>query len=230
MRRAVLSVLLLLAGSAAAEEIPWLGGYGYAFLGAEVANIGDLDGLATTDGIGADAEAPAVSYTFGGGGRVMYADFLLGGKGFGLFETAIDGAAGTATRIGGGGGFDLGYAVINRSDWLVAPFVGVGGMGLDVEVSNTSADAIRVGDRSLAAGESTTLRGGLAYAEVGIGGRWFVPGTDGGFMFGLEVGGMFSITDSEWDADDMPVGGLEGPGYTGGYIRLHLGGGGFFRR
>jgi hypothetical protein len=142
---------------------------------------------------------------------------------------------GSADISGGGGGFELGYAVVSDPEWLAFPFVGVGGCGLSLTIDNDTFETIRFANNDdIPAGSSRQYQGGFYYLEAGFGfQRLMMWGQDGegqgGFAMGAELGFMVSSFNSRWgNDDDIALNGVDSVRLDGGFVRLTLGGGGFF--
>lgn len=220
------------ASTAKARDEPrgW-GGFGHAFAGMVAGDLGGYDTqLSAETTLGSGAGPTVFGGMLGGGGRALLGRrIMLGGKGYALLTPTQSGAHGTARVTGGGGGLDVGVALYNRDRWLVYPYLGAQGFGLDLDVTNNSTQSRAIGEVRIPAGESRTFRTGFPMIEVGAGvQRLLFRGDEhGGFMVGLELGFVYGFAGDAWQIDDMDVAGLGTPGLTGGYLRLTLGGGGF---
>ncbi|MCA9706969.1 MAG: hypothetical protein KDK70_14040 [Myxococcales bacterium] len=217
------------SAEAKGEPRRW-GGFGHGF-GGIVA--GDLSGsgsaLSDDAALGSGGGPIVLGGMVGGGGRMLLGRrLMLGGKGYALITAPAVGRHGSARLLGGGGGLDVGVAVYNDRNWLVYPYLGVQGFGVGLELRNDADITRRVGDVSLAPGQSRGLSAGFAMLEAGAGAQRLLFG-DGhrGLMVGLELGFLYGITGDRWQLDDADVTGLGTPSLTGGYLRLTLGGGGF---
>ncbi len=228
----LLVVWTLAPGTAAAEERPWIGGFGHMVTGLAFGQLGNLAGqLGHSEGLGATPEE--YGYTVGGGGRMMITDYLfLGGRGYLMVLPEFSSDRGSAALYGGGGGVDLGVLIHNRDKVMLYPFVGVGGLGLNLEITNNSDKEIRFGKERIKAGEQKSLRTGFWYLEVGFGVQrlLFADKQQGGWVIGAEVGVQLSPR-SEWmDEDDRELAGVNPARLASGFFRITVGGGGFFYR
>ena len=177
--------------------------------------------------LGADGVPGGLGWQLGGGGKALLWGLVIGGKGFFLAYPETSTARGSSLLRGGGGGFDLGYAVVNRSDRIVCPFVGIGGIGFDLSVANISDEAMLLGSEEIEPNEDATFSGGFWYLEGGMGAHRFTM-AHGGPELGVEFGVMASFAAQRWKnaaADDV---GLLGPEFVGAYLKITGGGGGFF--
>ncbi|MEM6292480.1 MAG: hypothetical protein AAGA54_14490 [Myxococcota bacterium] len=207
------------------------GGLGYMQLGTFIGPVGDIGRSLRADGaLGPNASSPEFAYTIGGGGRALVLSRLvIGGKGFGLFAPRIGSDVGTATFAGGGGGLEIGVAAVNRRNWLFIPYVGGGGMGLGVDVTNDSTDTVSIGDDEAIPPDGRRLyESGFGYLELGAGThRLFFMGS-GGFALGFDVGAMLSVGPTPWSNEGgSTVEAIDRPTLRGVYLRLSIGGGGF---
>lgn len=235
---AVCSTSTLLSYEAAAEEDFVWGGIGYTAVGTIVGHPGSLGNeLVTT--LGPGAKPGGFFPTFGGGGWMLIGDrFLVGGRGFGVWLPDVSAERGSATIHGGGGGFDLAYAVVSEPDWLAFPFVGVGACGLDLTIQNDALQPIAFGtNEDILPGQSRSYRGGFYYLEMGFSAQRLLmwgggeQGGQGGFALGGEVGLLVSSFNSRWgDEEDYAVNGVDAVRINGGFLRLTVGGGGFYMK
>ncbi|MBW2529793.1 MAG: hypothetical protein JRI23_36790 [Deltaproteobacteria bacterium] len=228
----------LAANDAYADEGPdfvW-GGLGYAMAGAMVGEPGSLgDELVATLGPGAN---PGEFFPMlGGGGWMLIGDrFMLGGKGFGIWLPSVEGELGSATISGGGGGFEIGYALLSEPEWLAFPFLGAGGVGLGLTIDNATTDTTLqfATNDEIPGGGSRTYEGGFFYLEAGVGFQhlmmWGEDGEgQGGWALGGEAGLMVSSFNSRWgDDSETALNGVDSVRLDGAFFRLTVGGGGFY--
>ncbi len=228
------AIFLTPRASAADREMTW-GGLGFARVGIVAGFSGSLGhDLETTLGKGA---APGGYFpTFGGGGwTLMGGRLMLGGGGFAIHLPSDGGQNGTASIWGGGGGFKLGYAVINNENWLGFPYIGMGGCGIGMKITNESKQAIAFGDDQIAPGAEREYSGGYVYYEFGFGVQrllmWGHESGQGGFTLGAELGFLVSSFNNRFESQSgLEVGGVDAVRVNGGFMNLTIGGGGFFSR
>jgi hypothetical protein len=183
--------------------------------------------LAQPSAVGAGYDAAPTGLVFGGGGGGLYRRLWVGGKGFGLAVDTVNTSHGTTSLSGGGGGFELGYAVIASEEWLVVPFVGGGGFGYSLKVQNTNTRPL-----SFASGDPIPVDGQAKYTagfltgEIGIRASRLILWGDGGLMVGAEIGYLSALQRAAWESSSG-VAPAEGAELRGGYFRLLVGGGGF---
>lgn len=231
--------LLALAADAAPDPIspredqtewpqPRWGGFGYATIGVAFGEYGRTD---RSLAVGGPVEWSRASLIAGGGGRVLIAGrLLLGGKGFALLLPQVHTDAARVWALGGGGGFELGFVVLNRRGWLVYPTIGGGGLGWSLEVLNRGDAPIQVGGRTVGGGGRLDASAGHPYLDVGVGAvrRWWRGG--GGPIHGLHVGLMVATSDGRWETEGQALTGLAPVSLALGYLRVEFGGGGFLTR
>lgn len=187
------------------------------------------DALRDPGGLGQGYARSDTALAFGGGGGALIGHRLwLGGKGFGFVLPTESSDRGSARVRGGGGGFELGVAALNRPRALVIPYLGLGGMGTSVDVRNRSATPVSVGAIAIAPGESRTFDAGVWTVDAGVRafGLYF-PG-NGGFTAGLDLGFMTSLAPSSFETSGATLGSVTPARLSAGYLRLVFGGGGFF--
>ena len=200
-------------------------------LGTIIGPVGDFAAaVRPSSALGPDATSPGFGYTIGGGGRALILRRLvIGGRGFGVYTPRVGSDRGFATLSGGGGGFELGVAAVNRDAWLLIPYVGGGAGGLTLEVANESQDSIFVGDdERIPPGGHRTYDAGFGYLEFGLAAHRLLFFEGGGFAMGVEAGAMLSIASSAWSTDTSDVNGIGRAQLRGGFLRLAIGGGGFW--
>lgn len=208
---------------------PELGGLGYFSPGVMLGRVGGTAGLSDPRALGAGAELPGSSLQLGGGGRALLGDLLLGGKGFGYDFGQASTGRGQVSLSGGGGGLDVGYALSRQDRHLVYTYLGVGGMGFSMEITNRGQRPIELDGVNILPGQSTTLTAGAAYGEAGLGAHWLLLGAGGGPCLGLEAGALFKLNGGRWeDSAGHRALALQRAGWNGFFLRLTLGGGGFW--
>jgi hypothetical protein len=218
------------AGVAQAEPPASWGGFGHAMVSGHFGTFGALESsLRHPAAVGPDFTLNDIVLGAGGGGKALLAGILiLGGRGTGWYVPSSGPDDIDVTVVGGGGGFEIGIAAFNRDHFLLYPYLGVHGYGVDVEIDNKTTRAVMFGQDALESGNKRTYQSGLWAAEFGIGLQRFLFWRHGGFMVGAEGGLLTSVVQGDWhDADGNEVRGLQKFGFSGGFIRLTLGGGGF---
>lgn len=166
----------------------------------------------------------------GGRGLAVFGDFLMGGGGYGSSFTGST-EAGEASLSIGGGFFDVGYLLMKKNRTHLYTFVGFGGGGGSLKVTNTSALTMSFAqNQTIASGENRKIEQGGFGFEFGVGLNQFVigggdDGGSGGFMVGLIAGANF-FPSSEWEfeANETKVTNMGNMGSF--YIGITIGGGG----
>jgi hypothetical protein len=215
--------------AAPAPLAPTTGGVGHFSPGVMAGRLGGPSDLSTFERLGSGATLGGTAVILGGGGKALYGDILLGGKGFGFDFGESSNGQGAIAASGGGGGFELGYTVrrdLERITWVSA---GLGGVGLNMDVTNRRQTPIEYGGAIIQPGETATFEGGFIYADLTVGTYWLIPDASGGFLLGLEVGGLFRLNTQPWqdkNGDDLTN--VTRANWNGAFLRLHIGGGGFF--
>jgi hypothetical protein len=222
---------VLLPGRADAQLPIEHGGYGYASPGLAVVDVSFL-GVDLAKSFGLDEGFPVspLGFTLGGGGKALIASrWIVGGKGYLLLFTESTGGDGTVSMLGGGGGFDIGYAAIQERPWLVYPYQGVGGIGLTMDVSNGGARDVKLGDSTIIrSGETGTFDTGSITVELGVGMQRLFFEENGGFIVGGELGVMLTPAEMTWqDGRERDLAGVHPSRLLGVFVRIDLGGGGF---
>lgn len=222
------------ASTARAEERPSrFGGFGHGFAGVLLGDLGGQGyGLADSNALGDGAGPSFFAGMLGGGGRARLGRFvMLGGRGFAIVAPREDGVHGSSRLLGGGGGLDAAFVGYDDGGWLVYPYLGLLGLGLELDVDSHSPDPRRIGDARVEPQSRVQVETGFAMVDFGAGVQRTVFGDgSGGVLVGLELGFMYSIRVSPWQIDGTEVQGLLGPSLNGGYLRVTLGGGGYFTR
>lgn len=226
----LLAAVLAVPSTARAEERPsrW-GGYGHGFAGVLLGDLGGQGyGLAASTALGDGAGPSSFAGMLGGGGRARLGRYLmLGGRGFAVIAPPKQGIHGSARFLGGGGGLDAAFVAYDDDRWLVYPYLGVLGLGVELDVDSSSPAPRRIGDARIEPEARVQLESGFAMIELGAGAQRIVFGDpSGGVMVGMELGFLYSVRVSPWQIDGVEVQGLGGPSLNGGYLRLTVGGGG----
>lgn len=233
---AALVALLLTPHPAASQAEPAeeRGGGGYFQAGYMMLDLDELNASLQAAGL------PALDdgfVTIGGGGFGVVADrFLLGGEGHALMgseETTPDGAL--QVSMGGGYGlFRLGYLAFSRAGFDVWPMIGLGGGGMNLQITERSAPTF---EEVLANPlRSSSLSTGSFLLDVSVAAHYRIliedddPDPDdedeiGGFLVGLQVGYTLAPGDPSWDLDVINgVAGGPDLRLQGLYVRGSIGG------
>ncbi|MEZ4444317.1 MAG: hypothetical protein R3B72_34910 [Polyangiaceae bacterium] len=228
LQTALVVASLAFPSAALAEETPFVGGLGKAYVGGMALSVGGLEGSLRPH-LGTDAAIGDLAAQVGGGGFAMIGGVVLAGGGYGVFVPTSDGAQGGVALGGGGGGVALGYAVVNTREWIVYPSFGVGGFGYTMTITNTGGSPITLGsDDPIATGEQADFDAGFLTVDMGISANRLLFFGDGGFAVGLDAGFLTSVMSSNWEHGNAVADLLERARLRGVYMRLTVGGGGFY--
>jgi len=228
-------VLTLMASLASltpahAGETPTLGGFGYVLQGVEFTSVVGLGGP-LENSLGEGAAPGLAAWQFGGGGKVLAWNFLVGGKGYGIIRPEVSTGAGSARFGGGGGGLELGYAAVNRDGWLVYPYAGVSGLALNMELDNEVKLPLEFGDFEIGEESSEGFSSSYVAFEYGLGFQRLLQDSGGGWLLGAEIGLLLTVDNTPWISESGgEVGDVISPEVSGVYVRTTMGGGGFVAR
>src|SRR5690606_21368257 len=121
----------------------------------------------------------------------------LGGKGYGIILPTEASDRGRAHVFGGGGGLDVGVAVINRPHAIVIPYLGAGGFGATVDVRNRTSAPMTLGaGHVLAPGARRTYGTGFWTIDAGVRAFGLTFDRRSGWAAGIDLGIMTSLVPS----------------------------------
>lgn len=227
-----LLVLFVCCFSVSAYAEPGSGGFGYALFGVTNVNFGNLQNvLRSTEGFGKNFTISSNGTAAGGGGHALLTNrLLIGGKGYGSI-TSITGSENDVevSVTSGGGGFNLGYSLINNNKWLVYPFIGYGGGGYTLSIENHAKQGLKLGDETLAESTNAEYTAEQSIFEVGLGAHhlFFNPETSGGLMVGVILNAAFGVSKIPWRRDDKTIQALGNTKLQIITLSFTFGGGGF---
>jgi hypothetical protein len=229
MRRAFvvlpLVMNLLWIGSLRAQ-----GGYGGLLFGSEWVKVDALNAKMDAAGYQAFSDAfPA----FGGWGAFIGKHVLIGGCGWGIWQTRQSPDA-TARLSAGLGFFDLGYVVRSGKMARLTALTGIGGGGFEMEITPAQMERdfeqILQNPRVL-----TRISSGQLVVKLGFQldhTVWMEKGASQGaaVLLGIRAEYLFPLGDMEWETDGtqlyrMPELDLKGP-----HVKLIVGFGGGAQR
>ncbi|MEO0078058.1 MAG: hypothetical protein ABIK86_03555 [candidate division WOR-3 bacterium] len=142
MRRlSILAVAVgLVAGSALAEKHEGTSG-GFGCFGPTLALV-DFSKLNSSLSAYGSQKLSSMHWTFGGAGYAFVNRIVLGGSGWGGSQSVSLRHDSLLCRVSySGGQFEAGYMVIDLKHLLVAPLLGVGGAGYEIELEPISSNA-----------------------------------------------------------------------------------------
>jgi hypothetical protein len=129
---------------------------------------------------------------------------------------------------GGGGGLDLGYAIVNEDATLIYPFIHAGLYGYSLEYRNNQSDSIPFFEGNpVPPGTTATYNGSAIRLGAGIGLVKFLGDGTGGLLVGARLTYGHMPSRPEWEDNGTVVnnGGLT-PCYNAVMFSLSVGGGG----
>jgi len=179
---------------------------------------------------------PSIGFSIGGGGYFLFAKkFLVSGNGFGLSFQNVINKSNELVFGGGGGGASFGYVVFNRYDWMIFPSIGVGGMSMKMNIRNTADSLIYFGDYEIPLRKDVDFDFSQTYLDIGVSAHKIIQLNQGspnvtGISFGLSVGYIAGFGENVWEVNGSEVGDLTPGKYNAFYIKISIGGGGFFIR
>ncbi len=146
----------------------------------------------------------------------LAADWKLFGE-----ATTFKGAARVGHAAIGG---HVGYAVINRSGWLLYPYVGYLTGEAKLEIENRFTDPILFSDISIGRSRTGIYRATMGLVELGVSTRHALNRSQT-VTLGADLGGFFAAGGQAWrDATGAVPANLEAPKLSGVYLRVTLGG------
>gem|GEM_PF-1751717 len=219
------------AGGHQGRGRPYFGGLGYASVGLMTGGFSAMQAtLSQSSALGGGYDAAPTGFVFGGGGGVLINRLWVGGKGFGMIVDTPSSTRGTASLSGGGGGGEVGYAVVASPHWLVVPFVGVGGFGYSLSVTNAGSNPLPIyAGESIGRGGESKYTAGFLTGELGLRVSRLIFWGNAGLMVGAEMGYLSALQRAAWESSSG-TSAPESAELRGGYFRLIIGGGGFSHR
>jgi hypothetical protein len=217
------------------------GQYGYAgFLtvGAEQSDWTGLNDELTRTGF---AALPERRFTIGAGGYALRGGVLIGAEGYAAIGDRVTSGTDRQVRAIGGGGFvELGYALVDRPHARLFPLLGLGGVGVMLDLQDPYGLGIgpNVNDPQFVdvmvnpGRRAQVSAGGLALlfgggAEVIVGRRMTAARRrDAGLLLGVRAGYTYTTVRSDWMLYHQQITG--GPDAVGGgwFVRFTVGAGG----
>lgn len=185
-----------------------------------------------SNSFGQSASISSSSIQMGAGGFMLFSKrLLLGAEGFGLFHSTEEVGQYSARLTGGGGGLKVGFALLNNNTFLGFPYIGLGLGGNRVEIKNDADEAILFGETTVPEYFEERLRARYPILDLGIS-IFKIPHPDtDGLSIGGHIGYRTSLGQEPWEMDngDNVIGAKE-MSLSTFYIKLSIGGGGFFHK
>jgi hypothetical protein len=205
--------------------------------GITYAGFGGLESvLAKPEGLSYDGQAapgfPAQDFTLGKlgssfslkGGTILKRKFIIQLGGDWMQYTSSGTFKGEARVSYASFGGSFGYALFNRSGWLLFPFVGYNAGLAVLRVDNYYVDPISFGDITIQRSSSGIYRASLGTAEIGVSTRHSLNKSQT-VVLGADLGGYFSAGGEAWkDGKGAVPTDVEKPKLSGAYLRITLGG------
>lgn len=228
-----LLVLSALGTSANAQRI--LAGFGNAHVGVAMNVCPDLEkDLGASSFLGPDLHLNRPSVLGGAEGYLTLRRMMFGGSVF-VITAEDETTRGRAELTIGSACIHLGYLSTIRNQLIAFPYIGAGGLQTHLNLTNSSANAMMLGIRTLERGQQVKLVShGLCF-EAGYSVQFLLfslldSDKHYGFMLGLQAGAYMFVAAEKWhvDASDESVPSFTRPISFSPYIRMTIGGGGFY--
>ncbi len=136
---------------------------------------------------------------------------------------------GSARLSNVGFGFSVGYAVYNKNQVLIYPYLGYHFGQATLSISNYHTDTVFYGSAPILRGQRGDYKANSGYIEIGAGARYLMS-RHGGLMIGADAGIYLTAGGGAW----QPIGPRETPtgvsasAFQGVYARITIGGGLFY--
>lgn len=154
---------------------------------------------------------------------LLFKRLILGGnlqlQNFDASETERGIARPYTSHIGG----HIGFAAVNKENWLLAPFAGYNVGKYQLRYQNYFNENIRFGNNEIKPLFKETFEVALPTAEVGISMRYFKGAPGVSLVLGADLGGYFGLGKPTWKLQDKEVIGVNPAQLSGAYIRFHIG-------
>lgn len=183
------------------------------------------------------APVSGTGYTLNAGGAFFFSEsILLGASGEMLFVPSFEAVTTEEERSrytlsGGGGGLDLGYAVLNEGGTLIWPFLSAGyyGYTLDFENNQSVATPFFEGE-PVAPGATETYDGASFRGGLGVGFTRYLGATGtaeaSGLVLQMRLAWGRYLSHPDWMLDGTPVtNGGHTPCYNALSLSVMIGGG-----
>ncbi len=205
------------------------GGLGFVKFGLGFGSPSDLnDDLSRT--FNSSTEIGASSIQIGAGGLLLFSKrFLLVAEGSGYFHSTEEVGLYSAKLTGGSGELKLGIPLLNNETFLGFPYIGLGVGGSRLEITNDAIEDVFFGQTKVPEFSEERLRTTSPILDLGIS-IFKIPAPDtDGISIGAHLGFRTALGKDTWkmDNDDDVVGAADF-GASAFYIKLSIGGGGFF--
>jgi len=205
------------------------GGMGYSMFGSSFLNMKDFNSRLENNGY---IPLSGIFFSVGGGGHaIINKKWIIGGEGHSLLGGNETNGNYTNSVIVSYGFFDLGYIILNPGELRLYPLIGFGAgemkFSISEDLSSISFDQIL---------DSPGINSEISKSELvlnlALGADYLISfakteNERGGLVFGLRAGYCVSPIKGHWKMGDVEITGTPDLGFSGPYIRLMIGGGGF---
>jgi hypothetical protein len=205
------------------------GGMGYSMFGSSFLNVKDFNSQLENYGY---IPLSGTFFSVGGGGHaIINKKWIIGGEGHTLLGGNETNGNYTNSVIVSYGFFDLGYIIFYPGELRLYPLIGIGAgemkFSISEDLNSISFDQIL---------DTPCINSEISKSEFVVN---FALGADylislaktenerGGLVFGLRAGYCVSPFRGHWKMGDVEITGTPDLGFSGPYIRLMIGGGGF---
>lgn len=165
-------------------------------------------------------------YCTGGGGKVLFrSGLIVGGKG-GVSRFSFSYTDSAMVRTADRWGFvNLGVAIVNKNQFLLYPYLGLGWGSADITVKNESANTQNLHfdkNMPLKAGEARKYSSRTPIFELAFSANYLIA-EEFGIMLGLDAGTYYMADISEWHQAGREVSGLRTNNLMNMYFKLRIG-------
>ncbi len=205
------------------------GALGFVKIGLGFDSQSDLnDDLGLT--FSQDASIGALPLQIGAGGLFMISRrILLGLEYVHVLHSKEEVGPYNAKLNGGFGEGKIGYALINKNRLLGFPYIGLGWGLHRLEIENTTDEEVFFGETRVPQSFDEKLRARYAILDIGVSLFRIPPAEAEGVTIGAHLGFRTALGKDDWQMDnDDDVVGVNEMGLSTFYLKISIGGGGFF--
>ena len=173
---------------------------------------------------------PQTGISLGGGGfMLLKGKYVISGGGFAILSPQVEGANSTVQIRSGGGGFNFGYVVKDDGKWLGFPHLGIGVMGMSMDVENFGNFLVNQGKFIIPPNESLSINSEIVYLDLGVNlFRFLITGGGNGPVVGVSVGYLQGLAGPPFETEEgFNLDNLSDPELSTIYFKINIGGGGF---
>jgi hypothetical protein len=165
-------------------------------------------------------------YCTGGGGNILFrSGLIVGGKG-GVSRFSFSYTDSAMVRTSDRWGFvNLGVTMVNKNQFLLYSYLGLGWGSADVTVKNESANMQNLHfdkNMPLQAGEARKYSSRTPVFELAFSANYLIA-QEFGIMLGLDGGIYYMVDISEWHQSGREVSGLRTNNLMNTYLKLRIG-------